>query len=66
MTDMEKSRGEAVILSTGLKDKEGRSNSMMDEEEEEDEEIELNDFETFSEEGDVIDEDDEEVARFSF
>lgn len=61
--DMEKTRGETVILSTGLKDKE----AMMDEEEEEEEEED--DYVRFSEEDedDAIDEDeDEEISRFSF
>ncbi|KAF4363378.1 hypothetical protein G4B88_002125 [Cannabis sativa] len=64
--DMEKSNGETVVLSTGLKNKEENSISkgMMDEEgEEEDEDIEL-----FSEDEDAIDEDEdeEEVSRYSF
>ncbi|KAJ9128712.1 hypothetical protein P3X46_034555, partial [Hevea brasiliensis] len=60
--DLEKSGGETVVLSTGLKNKEARRDIMMDEEEEDD------DFERFEEkEEDVIDEDkDEEVARFSY
>ncbi|TQD94123.1 hypothetical protein C1H46_020318 [Malus baccata] len=53
--DMEKSRGETVVLSTGLKDKDERGNAMMDEDEED--EVEEED-EVFSE--------DEEVGRFSF
>ncbi|GLT78671.1 hypothetical protein SLA2020_501990 [Shorea laevis] len=69
--DMEQSRGETLVLSTGLKDKDGRRKSMVDpedeEEEEQGEEEEDDDYERFSEEEDVIDEDeDEEVARFSF
>ncbi|KAG2721262.1 hypothetical protein I3843_02G060100 [Carya illinoinensis] len=67
--DMEQSRGETVVLSTGLKDKEGRRENMMDEEDEklEEEDDDDDDFERFTEEEDVIDEDeDEEVARFSF
>ncbi|GLT42218.1 hypothetical protein SLA2020_162310 [Shorea laevis] len=66
--DMEQSRGETVVLSTGLKDKDGRRKSLVDpeDEEEEEEEEEDDDYERFSEEEDVIDEDeDEEVARFS-
>ncbi|GMN46151.1 hypothetical protein TIFTF001_015325 [Ficus carica] len=64
--DMEKTRGETVVLSTGLKDKAEKSTAMMDEEEEV-EEDEDDDFETFSEDEDAIDEDeDEEVGRFSF
>lgn len=66
--DMEKTKGETVVLSTGLKDKEGSSKSTMDEEDgEEDEDA---DYERFTDEEDVIDEDedddDEEVASFSF
>ncbi|GKV42272.1 hypothetical protein SLEP1_g49694 [Rubroshorea leprosula] len=69
--DMEQSRGETLVLSTGLKDKDGRRKSMVDpedeEEEEQGEEEEDDDYERFTEEEDVIDEDeDEEVARFSF
>lgn len=66
---MEQSRGETVVLSTGLKDKEGTRETMMDEEDEklEEEDDDDDDFERFTEEEDVIDEDeDEEVARFSF
>ncbi|THF99326.1 hypothetical protein TEA_007646 [Camellia sinensis var. sinensis] len=66
--DMEKSRGETVVLSTGLKDRETNSKVMMDEEEEEEEDEDVDDYERFSDEDeDVIDEDeDEEVGRFSF
>ncbi|KAI9081192.1 hypothetical protein K1719_036951 [Acacia pycnantha] len=70
--DMEKSGGQTVVLSTGLKGKEtwGKK-SLMDEEdgvEEEDEEEIDDDMGRYTEEeDDVIDEDkDEEVARFSF
>uniref|UniRef100_A0A5B7A095 GPN-loop GTPase n=1 Tax=Davidia involucrata TaxID=16924 RepID=A0A5B7A095_DAVIN len=68
--DMEKSRGETVVLSTGLKDRETDNKAMVDEEEEEEEEVEDGNYDRFTEE-DVIDEDededeDEEVARFSF
>ncbi|CAK9145682.1 unnamed protein product [Ilex paraguariensis] len=63
--DMEKSRGETVVLSTGLKDRDA-SKSMMEDEKEEDED----DYERFTED-DVIDDDededeDEEVGNFSF
>ncbi|KAM1305882.1 hypothetical protein TB2_008235 [Malus domestica] len=62
--DMEKSRGETVVLSTGLKDKDERGKAMMDEDEED--EVEEED-EVFSEDEEGIDEDeDEEVGRFSF
>ncbi|KAK9111763.1 hypothetical protein Scep_019282 [Stephania cephalantha] len=64
--DMEESRGETVVLSTGLKNKETSGKTMMDEEDEED--VEENYIETSTEEEkDEIDEDeDEEVSRFSF
>ncbi|OIW00157.1 hypothetical protein TanjilG_29147 [Lupinus angustifolius] len=65
--DMEKSGGETVVLSTGLKDKEKGSKSMMDEDEvEEDEDMDDDDdLGIYSEEDDAIDEDeDEEVDRF--
>ncbi|KAL8536412.1 hypothetical protein ACS0TY_011865 [Phlomoides rotata] len=61
--DMEKSGGETVVLSTGLKDK----SVELDEDEEEGEEEE-DDDERFSEDGsDIIEDDeDEEIASFSF
>ncbi|KAI3468972.1 hypothetical protein Pfo_025635 [Paulownia fortunei] len=64
--DMEKSGGETVVLSTGLKDR-ADDKSMEFDEDEEGEEIE-DDYERFSEDGaDIIDDDeDEEVASFSF
>ncbi|KAF8007005.1 hypothetical protein BT93_K1108 [Corymbia citriodora subsp. variegata] len=66
--DMEKTGGETVVLSTGLKDKEGKNKDLMDEEHEDEEEEDVDSFERFSEEDeDIIDEDeDEEVGRFSF
>nr|GMD10791.1 GPN-loop GTPase 1 [Ipomoea batatas] len=60
--DMEKSRGETMVLNTGLKD-----NTMMEEDEEDDDLEE--DFERFGEEDDDdggISDDDEEIASFSF
>ncbi|KAG5011030.1 hypothetical protein JHK87_019545 [Glycine soja] len=69
--DMEKSGGETVVLSTGLKNKEA-SKSMMDEEDEEgeDEDEEMDDDDDlgiYTEEEDAIDEDeDEEIDRFGF
>ncbi|KAF3456379.1 hypothetical protein FNV43_RR01029 [Rhamnella rubrinervis] len=61
--DMEKTKGETVVLNTGLKNKEDKSKSMMDEEEEEEDD----DYERYTEDEDVIDEDeDEKVGRFSF
>lgn len=62
--DMEKSKGETVVLSTGLKDK-----GLLNEEdvEEEEEDYEDDDYGRFTDEDDVINEDeDEEVAHFSF
>lgn len=68
--DMEKSRGETVVLSTGLKDKDGKSRTLMEEEYKEGKEDDEDDYEALSEEEDYIDEDDndedEEVAKFSF
>ncbi|XP_039067838.1 GPN-loop GTPase QQT2-like [Hibiscus syriacus] len=68
--DMEQSRGETVVLSTGLKDKDERRKSMMNPEDEvEEPEDEDDDSVRFSEEDeDLIDEEDEdeEIARFSF
>lgn len=61
--DMEKTRGETAVLSTGLKDGKGKDKAMMDEEDEEEED----DIRVFSDDEDAIDEDeDEEVAGFSF
>lgn len=60
--EMEKSGGETVVLSTGLKNKE-------EGEDEEDEEMDDDDvdFGTYTEDEDAIDEDeDEEVDKFSF
>lgn len=61
--EMEKSGGETVVLSTGLKNKE-------EDEDEEDEEMDDDDdvdFGTYTEDEDAIDEDeDEEVDKFSF
>ncbi|KAK3183007.1 hypothetical protein Dsin_030293 [Dipteronia sinensis] len=72
--DMEKSRGDTVVLSTGLKDKEAKGRTRMDEEEEEEEEVDLideddddDDYDRSSEDDDVIGEDeDEQVGGFSF
>nr|GMD08306.1 GPN-loop GTPase 1 [Ipomoea batatas] len=60
--DMEKSRGETMVLNTGLKD-----NTMMEEDEEDDDLEE--DFERFGEDDDDdggISDEDEEIASFSF
>ncbi|XP_027331768.1 GPN-loop GTPase QQT2 [Abrus precatorius] len=68
--DMEKSGGETVVLSTGLKDEEtSKSKSMMDEEDEVEEDEEMDDDDDdlgiYTEEEDAIDQDeDEEVDRF--
>lgn len=60
--DMEQSRGENVVLSTGLKDGEEKSKAMMDEDEELEEEDEI-----ISEDEDAIDEDeDDEDSKFPF
>lgn len=55
--DMEKSKGQRVVLSTGLKDKE----SLKMEEEEELEDVRFSEEETEEDEGE-----DEEVAHFGF
>lgn len=62
--DMEKSKGDTVVLNTGLKDREARIRAaMMDEDEVQEEDIdEDDDFERLSEEEDVIDEDEDEVT----
>ncbi|KAG4131633.1 hypothetical protein ERO13_D09G225200v2 [Gossypium hirsutum] len=66
--DMEQTRGETVVLSTGLKDKDGRRNTMMDPEDEVEEPEDEDDYDRFTDEDeDLIQEDeDEEIARFSF
>uniref|UniRef100_A0A9I9D484 Uncharacterized protein n=1 Tax=Cucumis melo TaxID=3656 RepID=A0A9I9D484_CUCME len=66
--DMESSKGQTVVLSTGLKDDESKTKMVDNDDEEIDEEDEDNDdYDRFTEEDDAIDEDeDEEVARFSF
>ena len=67
--DMEQSRGETVVLSTGLKDRDVRRKAMMDPEDEmEVPEEGDDDYERFTEEeDDLIDVDeDEEISRFSF
>ncbi|KAL2550968.1 P-loop containing nucleoside triphosphate hydrolase superfamily protein [Forsythia ovata] len=67
--DMEKSRGETVVLNTGLKDTRPDDKSMVLDEDEEVED-EDDDYDRFSEDdADAIDEDEdegEEVAGFSF
>ncbi|KAL9407607.1 hypothetical protein AB3S75_046196 [Citrus x aurantiifolia] len=62
--DMEKSKGDTVVLNTGLKDREARIRAaMMDEDEVQEEDIdEDDDFERLSEEEDAIDEDEDEVT----
>ncbi|KAL1335975.1 hypothetical protein HN51_030404 [Arachis hypogaea] len=70
--DMEKTGGQNVVLSTGLKDKEAsKSKSIIEEEDEVEEDDKMDDDDDdlgiYSEEGDAIDEDeDEEVDRFAF
>ncbi|CAH9106485.1 unnamed protein product [Cuscuta epithymum] len=55
--DMNSSRGETVVLNTGLKDKKGKSSSMVEEEEDEDSD---EDFERFNDDDDdLISENDE-------
>ena len=62
---MMKSKGQTVVLSTGLKDKNSVSD-MMDDADEEEEEEALEDF-GFSEDDEDEDEgEDEEVAHFGF
>ncbi|XP_004496541.1 GPN-loop GTPase QQT2 [Cicer arietinum] len=71
--DMEKSGGETVVLSTGLKDREiCKSKSKMDEEDEDEEDEEMDgdddgDLGIYTDDEDAIDEDeDEEVDKFAF
>ncbi|TYH55805.1 hypothetical protein ES332_D09G261200v1 [Gossypium tomentosum] len=66
--DMEQTRGETVVLSTGLKDKDGRRNTMMDPEDEVEEPEDEDDYDRFTDEDeDLIQEDEDgEIARFSF
>ncbi|MQM02696.1 hypothetical protein Taro_035469 [Colocasia esculenta] len=61
-TDMEKSKGQTVVLSTGLKDKESAQTTVrMEEEEDEEGEMMFSDVEDEEEEGE-----DEEVVHFAF
>lgn len=65
--DMEKSRGETVVLNTGLKDRDEKATSLVDNEDLEEEDDDGN-FDRFSEDEDAFGEDedeDEEVASFS-
>ncbi|XP_039115461.1 GPN-loop GTPase QQT2 [Dioscorea cayenensis subsp. rotundata] len=64
--DMEESKGQTVVLSTGLKDKKTIADP-MDEEDEEEEDEDEDDSVKFSEEDEDEDEgEDEEVAHFAF
>ena len=67
--DMMKSKGQTVVLNTGLKDKNPASDMMNDDEDEEDEEFE----EELEKSGFIVDDEDEEdegedeeVAHFGF
>lgn len=63
---MEESKGQTVVLSTGLKDKKTIADP-MDEEDEEEEDEDEDDSVKFSEEDEDEDEgEDEEVAHFAF
>lgn len=69
--DMEKSKGETVVLSTGLKDEAAANKSMLEDKDEEecDEDGEDDDYDyerSSEEEEDMINDEDEEVAKFSF
>ncbi|CAN6325415.1 unnamed protein product [Urochloa humidicola] len=67
--DMMKSKGQTVVLSTGLKDKNPASDMMddaEDEEDEDDEEFEYSGFIVDDEEEEEDEGEDEEVAHFSF
>ncbi|MED6221633.1 GPN-loop GTPase qqt2 [Stylosanthes scabra] len=69
--DMEKTGGQNVVLSTGLKDKEAsKSKDMVKEEDEVEDDDEMDDDDDhdlgiYSEEEDAIDEDDEEIDGFA-
>lgn len=62
--DMEKSCGETVVLSTGLKDR--PSGESLEIDEDEDEEIEDANTDDFIDEDEEEDDEDEEVGRFPF
>uniref|UniRef100_A0ACD5XPI0 Uncharacterized protein n=2 Tax=Avena sativa TaxID=4498 RepID=A0ACD5XPI0_AVESA len=62
--DMENSKGQTVVLSTGLKDKVPSSEMMGDADEEEEEELE--DFRISEDDEDEDEGEDEEVAHFGF
>ncbi|XP_062215805.1 GPN-loop GTPase QQT2-like [Phragmites australis] len=63
--DVMKSKGQTVVLSTGLKDKNPASDMMENADEEEEEEA-LEDFRFSEDDDDEEDGEDEEVAHFSF
>jgi hypothetical protein len=63
--DMMKSKGQTVVLNTGLKDKNPASDMMDDAEGEEDEEFEKSGF-IVDDEEDEDEGEDEEVAHFGF
>ncbi|KAK6783348.1 hypothetical protein RDI58_021145 [Solanum bulbocastanum] len=64
--DMEKTGGETVVLSTGLKDVKGKNKAMMDVEDEEEEEEEEEDIKVFSDDEDAIDEDEDAIDEDGF
>ncbi|RLN16418.1 GPN-loop GTPase 1 [Panicum miliaceum] len=64
-SDMMKSKGQTVVLNTGLKDKNPASDMMDDAEDEEDEEFEKSGF-IVDDEEDEDEGEDEEVAHFGF
>ncbi|KAG0484849.1 hypothetical protein HPP92_008928 [Vanilla planifolia] len=69
--DMEKTKGQTVVLSTGLKDEESATKKMdeyekeVEDEEEDDEDIKLFSEEEYDE-NEAGDEEDEEIAHFAF
>lgn len=62
---MEKSKGQTVVLSTGLKDKVPSSEMMGDADEEEEEEA-LEDFRISEDDDDEDEGEDDEVTHFGF
>ncbi|KAL8129223.1 hypothetical protein V2J09_018378 [Rumex salicifolius] len=67
--DMEESRGETVVLSTGLKDKEAPTKAMVEDDEEEYVEEEDDEYGRFEDDDDaegMVDDNDEEASRFPF
>ncbi|KAM7280621.1 hypothetical protein ACFE04_007755 [Oxalis oulophora] len=66
-TDMEKTGGETVVLSTGLKkDKGSTSETAMDEDDEDEDIYEDEDFKRFSDDDSIDEDEDDEFSKYSY